>query len=62
MKPTIFFAGLLLAARGRRVGTSPFTTTGWIDLNKNGKKDVYEDPALPVAERVERFAEADDAG
>ena len=21
---------------------------GWIDLNKNGKKDVYEDPAAPV--------------
>jgi len=24
----------------------------WIDLNKNGKKDVYEDPAQPVDERV----------
>lgn len=26
---------------------------GWIDLNKNGKKDVYEDPAAPVDKRVE---------
>ncbi|MBO9570647.1 MAG: glycoside hydrolase family 3 C-terminal domain-containing protein [Chitinophagaceae bacterium] len=25
---------------------------GWIDLNKNGKKDIYEDPAAPVAARV----------
>lgn len=25
---------------------------GWIDLNKNGKKDIYEDPAQPVAARV----------
>ena len=25
---------------------------GWIDFNKNGVKDVYEDPAQPVAARV----------
>ncbi len=25
---------------------------GWIDLNKNGKQDVYEDPAQPVPRRV----------
>ncbi len=25
---------------------------GWIDLNKNGKKDIYEDPAQPVNRRV----------
>jgi len=25
---------------------------GWIDLNKNGRKDVYEDPAQPIARRV----------
>jgi len=25
---------------------------GWIDFNKNGKKDVYEDPKAPVEERV----------
>lgn len=25
---------------------------GWIDLNKNGRKDVYEDPAEPIARRV----------
>ena len=26
---------------------------GWIDFNKNGKKDCYEDPARPISERVE---------
>lgn len=26
---------------------------GWIDFNKNGKKDVFEDPAAPVDRRVE---------
>src|SRR4051794_6661242 len=25
---------------------------GWIDFNKNGKKDVYEDPAQPVDKRA----------
>jgi beta-glucosidase len=26
---------------------------GWIDLNRNGKKDIYEDPSRPVARRVD---------
>jgi beta-glucosidase len=26
---------------------------GWIDFNKNGKKDVFEDPTQPVEKRVE---------
>lgn len=26
---------------------------GWIDLNKNGKKDVYEDPTQPVEKRID---------
>lgn len=26
---------------------------GWIDFNKNGKKDVYEDPGQPLKERVD---------
>ncbi len=26
---------------------------GWIDLNKNGTKDIYEDPARPVDERLD---------
>jgi len=30
----------------------PIGHDGWIDLNKNGKKDLYEDPAQPVGRRV----------
>lgn len=26
---------------------------GWIDFNKNGKKDIYEDPSQPIDKRVE---------
>lgn len=26
---------------------------GWIDLNKNGVKDVYEDPEAPIEARVQ---------
>jgi beta-glucosidase len=26
---------------------------GWIDLNKNGKKDVYEDPSADIAKRLD---------
>lgn len=26
---------------------------GWIDFNKNGQKDPYEDPALPVDKRID---------
>ena len=26
---------------------------GWIDFNKNGTKDVYEDPSAPLEDRVE---------
>ena len=33
-------------------GLPRFTTHGWIDLNKNGRKNVYEDPSQPVDKRV----------
>src|SRR5881397_599779 len=26
---------------------------GWIDLNKNGRKDVYEDSKAPIDKRIE---------
>jgi beta-glucosidase len=26
---------------------------GWIDLNKNGRMDVYENPTAPIERRVE---------
>ncbi|MET0461997.1 MAG: glycoside hydrolase family 3 N-terminal domain-containing protein [Chitinophagaceae bacterium] len=33
--------------------TSSIYKKGWIDFNKNGRKDVFEDPAQPVDKRVE---------
>jgi beta-glucosidase len=31
---------------------APIYHEGWIDFNKNGKKDVFEDPAQPVDARI----------
>ena len=28
---------------------------GWIDFNKNGQKDIYEDPTAPIEARVENL-------
>jgi len=41
---------LLLAASVALTATAG--EAGWIDFNKNGRKDVYEDPAQPVETRV----------
>lgn len=29
--------------------------SGWIDFNKNGRKDVYEDPSVPVDRRIDNL-------
>lgn len=42
---------LSLSAGGKDVGK--IYRKGWIDFNKNGVKDVYEDPSAPVDDRVE---------
>ena len=44
--------GAALTAALPAAGAKSIYHRGWIDLNKNGVKDVYEDPARPVAERV----------
>src|SRR5689334_21162997 len=52
-------ASTLLAAKGadsRFVHALPSKAiyhVGWIDLNKNGTKDPYEDPALAVEARLD---------
>jgi beta-glucosidase len=47
-------AGLLLFAFVAAASdTNSIYHAGWIDLNKNGKKDAYEDPSRPVAKRVD---------
>jgi beta-glucosidase len=43
------------AADGRFITdrpAAPIYHEGWIDLNKNGVKDPYEDPAVPVEQRI----------
>jgi beta-glucosidase len=51
VKNSLFAIGLLFAFLASAVETS-FYHDGWIDLNKNGKKDIYENPAQPVPARV----------
>lgn len=67
-KPTILCLAALLAAGGPCAGQTPepgqpvrrydlpknsIYRKGWIDFNKNGKKDIYEDPAARIEDRIE---------
>ena len=47
-----FFAGYLFFALAVSAAEPSIYHDGWIDLNKNGRRDVYEDPAQPVQKRV----------
>lgn len=44
----LLLAGSLFAQTNRRMYHK-----GWVDFNKNGKKDIYEDPKQPVEKRIE---------
>src|SRR5271167_4960904 len=46
------FAGCVLSAFVASAADSSIYHDGWIDLNKNGKRDVYEDLSQPVKRRV----------
>ena len=48
-----FFAGILAVGASGGPRKSKIYHKGWIDFNKNGKKDPYEDPAQPIFVRVE---------
>ncbi len=47
----VFPPGLLPALSAQ--GGPAIYHDGWIDFNKNGKKDPYEDPTLPVEKRID---------
>jgi beta-glucosidase len=53
----LFLLGLLISSTGFQ--TRAQTTkkgiyhTGWIDFNKNGRKDIYEDPNVGINARIE---------
>lgn len=52
MRRTIAFVPALLFALAAWAGGPGIYKKGWIDFNKNGVKDLYEDPATPVEARV----------
>jgi beta-glucosidase len=55
MKFSAFFIYLLAALVVSAAETNSIYRAGWIDLDKNGRKDVYEDPSQPVAKRVDNL-------
>ena len=51
MKRAFFLTGMIFALNA--LGTAPeIYHEHWIDFNKNGIKDVYEDPTQPVEKRI----------
>jgi beta-glucosidase len=52
MKKSLFLAGMIFAMNARGIVPEIYHD-GWIDFNKNGTKDVYEDPTQPVEKRVD---------
>ena len=52
MKFTAFFISLFAALVVSAAETNSIYHAGWIDLNKDGKKNIYEDSTQPVAKRV----------
>jgi beta-glucosidase len=50
-----FFASPLAAQEPSRPATKNIYFDGWIDFNKNGKKDVYEDSRAAIEARVENL-------
>ena len=55
MKFAALFLSLLVASIAFAADTNSIYHGGWIDLDKNGSKDVYEDPSQPVAKRVDNL-------
>ena len=52
-KITRLSVALLLVVFSTNLFAQSIYQQGWIDLNKNGKKDIYEDPTQSVNKRVE---------
>jgi beta-glucosidase len=53
MKTVLVWVGGFFFALRLAGATLPIYHDGWIDLDKNGKKDVYEDPSQPIPRRVD---------
>ena len=48
MKGSLFIVGWLAATAVFAADSSSIYHPGWIDFNKDGKKNVYEDPSQPA--------------
>lgn len=48
---TVIALGLFLTTKGL-AQSSEIYHRGWIDLNKNHLKDIYEDPGQPIDKRI----------
>lgn len=48
----LFFLYLLVTVAAYGQSKSSIYQDGWIDFNKNGRKDVFEDPRASVEDRV----------
>lgn len=43
---------IILTGAGTQAGNKKIYHKGWIDFNKNGKMDIFENPKMPVEDRV----------
>jgi beta-glucosidase len=55
MKLTALSVCLLIASIASAADTNSIYHVGWIDLDKNGRKEIYEDPSQPVVKRVDNL-------
>jgi beta-glucosidase len=47
------FVAVVVATASPQTASRDIYRDGWIDLNKNGQKDAYEDPSQPADRRIE---------
>lgn len=50
---SLLFVDRLCAQQASAARHTSIYHRGWIDLNKNGKMDIYEDPSQPIDARIE---------
>ena len=60
-KPLAFIALLFLAATAQAQNKNIYHK-GWVDFNKNGKMDVFEDPSKPLDARVNDLLGQNESG
>ena len=54
LKWALLFAVFFCVAAGQAAEPAIYHN-GWIDLNKNGRRDIYEDPGRPIERRIKNL-------